>query len=147
MLVLALVKTLLRAGVHAGYGQTRVHEPAPGTPLVGRATVLLQARMLFAGLAVESRLRDFRRASSLDELVMSQMMMSTIAEPDENPEALWRECVERDVDRRIAANYAILQAAAQALYDKGRLRGSRLRKILAAVAIDSDCAARSVRPT
>src|SRR5262249_32586982 len=129
----------MRPGADIWGGITdHIGEPAPGTPMVGRVVVLRQARMLFAGLAAESRLHDFRHASSLDELVMSQMLAATIAEPSESPEALWRECVERDVDRRIASNYATLQVAAQALYDKGHLRGSRLRKILAAIAVDSD---------
>jgi hypothetical protein len=113
----------------------REHKPGA---TVGPDEALRQARMLYAGVAAEKFLRsDFRHAaSSLDELIMSQMIAAAfVAGKDEDQETCWNTRVHDDVIARLKAHHALLQELGNALFKIGRLAGKRLRTLIANVKV------------
>lgn len=110
-----------------------------GAKIVTSAESLRQARMLYAGAAAEKFLRaDFRHAaSSLDEIVMSQIIVSSFVDiKDEQPEIFWQQHVHEDVIARLQANYEPLKTISRDLFCTGRLAGQRLRELLTGIKSD-----------
>ena len=107
------------------------------TPLMDAADALRHARMIYAGVGGEMFLhQEFQHAgSSLDEIVMSQYVTAVfVADEHEDPEPRWQRDVHNDVVARIYRNRVVFQKIAELLYQKGRLAGPRLRKLLNGVA-------------
>jgi hypothetical protein len=121
-----------RPGVWLGFTETRSrHWLRPRSP----AQFLQVARSLYAGYAAERMLdQDFREASSIDEIVMSQLaaaMAANILNTDE--ETYWQTEVHLAVCTSLGRNGTALKMIAEHLLNHQRLKGRRLDNLCAEV--------------
>lgn len=93
---------------------------------------LARARATYAGIAAEDVLAgdDRREASSLDEVVMSQLLAERAAElGGRDGESLWQSEVAAWCMRQIAVNQEIHGQIVTALLNRKRLKGKLLREL------------------
>ncbi|MBR0880982.1 hypothetical protein JQ608_28190 [Bradyrhizobium liaoningense] len=98
--------------------------------------ILTRARAVYAGIAAEDLLAgdDRREASSLDEVMMSQILAERAADlNDRDAEPLWQKEVVMWCQRQIAANQEAHQQIVAALLARKRLKGKQLRELCSKV--------------
>jgi hypothetical protein len=103
----------------------------PVTP-AGFDKLLMRARMIYAGIAAEDLFAgpDRREASSLDEIMMSQIFAERAASlVGVNPERLWKDEVATWCRVQLHRNQSVVAGIASALMETKRLKGKALRHL------------------
>jgi hypothetical protein len=107
----------------------------PAAP-IGFDTLLARSRIVYAGLAAELLFAgdDWREGSSLDEIVMSQLLAERAASLiGASAPVLWRDDVANWCNVQLYRNRKANAAIAAALLKRGRLKGKALRELCAEV--------------
>jgi hypothetical protein len=113
-------------------GLTECYErPRLDTP----AKLLREARFIYAGVAAEMMFDpNFREASSLDEVIMSQLVADQAAqELGTDPETYWRSAVHEVTGQWLKQHQTTVIAVAESLFRHHTLKRPHLTKLIAAV--------------
>jgi hypothetical protein len=100
------------------------------------ADLIRPARNLYAGIAGEALFAgdDLREASSLDEVMMSQLLGAQAADLlGLDGKTYWREEVHNKVCRHLLANQTVVMRIADYLLEHRKLQGRPLERMLAGV--------------
>jgi hypothetical protein len=134
-----LIDHINREGKLFWTGDTACPEMAfvdtPDAP-AGYETLLNRARTTYAGIGAEELYagEDRREGSSLDEVVMSQILTDMAASHiDAKPETLWKDEVVMWCRIQLNHNREAVAAIAAALTERKRLKGKALRELCAKV--------------
>jgi hypothetical protein len=134
-----LIDPITRDGKLFWIGITNAPEIAfvdtPATP-VGFDDILARSRITYAGIAAETLFagEDRREGSSLDEIVMSQILAEHAASTTGlSAERLWHDEVAAWCNIQLHRNRDAHDKITAALMNRGRLKGKVLRELCAAV--------------
>jgi hypothetical protein len=132
-----MIEPMARGGKLYWGGNTEAPELAfadtPTSP-IGFATLLSRSRIVYAGLAAEGLFagNDRREGSSLDEIVLSQMLAEHGARlVGVDAGRLWQDEVATWCNITLHRNCEVHAEIATALMNRGRLKGKVLRELCA----------------
>jgi hypothetical protein len=102
----------------------------PGNP-ASLDVALMKARATYAGIAAENLFAgdDHRHGSSLDEVLMSQVLIELHAGDDIETGRFWQNEVAAWCTCQLHHNRAVHAQATKALLDRRRIKGKRLREL------------------